>query len=651
VLISPFMRDDLDADVGDRIELGTFDASVELGPGAEPVPGPTATLEVVGIATLPYDAADDSLGLIIATPAFFEEYAVDAAGFGPSLDVTVADGAEAEAVAEEVTAPFEFDELFFSPAADLVATVDDATRALVLGLWAFTAVAAVAFLVACAQAVRRRLEITADDQPALRALGLGTAERAVAATLIVAPIVVTGGALAAILAIPASATMPIGAPGRAEPDPGIQLDVTALVGGAALLALALLATTLWAARQVARQCGVARGGRGSALIARATPAQALRARLRPAEHFGVTMALDPDSHRGRVPVRSAFLGAMAGTAGLVGVLTFGAGLDTLVDDPTRSGWNWTLRIDAEEGDLDAVASVEGVTDLGRLVQRQVVVDGEPVQGSSMSSVKGAPAFTIVRGRMPTTDEEVVVGPELADRADVAVGDRVRMTTAAGDDVNLVVVGEALFPTFDDDVSFNNGAGLTATALDELAHSDGEGTTVATFADGISPEEAAHRVASVSPDAISIYSYATLPTEVANLDDVRPLPRALAVFLALLGLAAVGHALTTSVHRRRRELGTVRSLGFRGGQVGRAVAVQSETMIVGGLLVGIPLGVVVGRTVWRAVAESLGVVSSPTVPVTLLAVLVPAALVAGFIIALYPAWVAQRGVALDALRAE
>ena len=46
-----------------------------------------------------------------------------------------------------------------------------------------------------------------------------------------------------------------------------------------------------------------------------------------------------------MPVRSAIVGMAFGIAGVVGALTFGAGLDALVEDPARSGWNWTLAPD------------------------------------------------------------------------------------------------------------------------------------------------------------------------------------------------------------------------------------------------------------------------------------------------------------------
>jgi ABC-type lipoprotein release transport system permease subunit len=652
VLLSPFLQEDLGAEVGDRIELQTFSADTDFeDQSTPPQPGPVADVEVVGIATLPYDAADSSFGFVLGTPAFFERYARNAAGFGPSLDIRVRDGVDATAVVDEVLDPYSREELFVSPSGDLEATVDDATQALVIGLWAFTGVAALAVIVSGAQAIRRRLSTADADQPALRAVGLGRSQRTLAAAMSVAPAILVGALVAAVLSIPVSATMPIGAPGRAEPEPGMRLDPVVLIGGTALLVGVLLASAVWAGvRQTSVRLADVEPRSGRA--ARTTPVQLLRGALPPPESVGVTMALDPGSRRGRIPVWSAFVGAALGAAGVVAVLTFGAALDVLVEDPARSGWNWTLRIDPPaDADLEEVASLPDVESVGRLFQRYVVVEGEQVPGNAVSSVKGVPSFTVVSGRAPVADEEVAVGPELAESLAVGIGDRVEMVGPDGDPVSKVVVGEAVFPTFDEDVAFNTGVALTVPALEVLAHSDGDATAIVTFADGISDAEAAEQVRSVSPDAVSVYSYPVLPTDVANLDDVRPLPRALAIFLGFLALAAIGHAIATTVLRRRRELGTVRSLGFIAGDVRRIVTAQSATMAAIGLIVGVPLGVVIGRTVWRAVAEGLGVVSTPVVPVGLLAVMVPVSITAAVAVAWYPARLAGRGVALDALRAE
>jgi hypothetical protein len=66
----------------------------------------------------------------------------------------------------------------------------------------------------------------------------------------------------------------------------------------------------------------------------------------------------------------------------------------------------------------------------------------------------------------------------------------------------------------------------------------------------------------------------------------------------------------------------------------SIAWQATTLAVVGLVFGIPLGLFVGRSVWRVVADGLGVSTTATIPVLTVLVLVPAAiLLANFLAAL------------------
>ena len=93
-----------------------------------------------------------------------------------------------------------------------------------------------------------------------------------------------------------------------------------------------------------------------------------------------------------------------------------------------------------------------------------------------------------------------------------------------------------------------------------------------------------------------------PSDVVNLRTVRSLPSLMGLFLALLAIGAVGHALVTAVHRRGHDMAVLRVLGLTGPQVRATVAWQATTLAVVGLLFGIPLGLALGRTLWRVVAE-------------------------------------------------
>jgi ABC-type antimicrobial peptide transport system permease subunit len=114
---------------------------------------------------------------------------------------------------------------------------------------------------------------------------------------------------------------------------------------------------------------------------------------------------------------------------------------------------------------------------------------------------------------------------------------------------------------------------------------------------------------------------------------------------------VGHALASSVRRRRHDLGVVRAVGFVARDVLRALTAQSWTLVAIGLAVGIPLGIALGRVCWQLVAEEIGVrATATTSPLMLLAVTLIACLAAAAL-SVPPGVAAARQRSVDALRAE
>jgi ABC-type lipoprotein release transport system permease subunit len=116
-------------------------------------------------------------------------------------------------------------------------------------------------------------------------------------------------------------------------------------------------------------------------------------------------------------------------------------------------------------------------------------------------------------------------------------------------------------------------------------------------------------------------------------------------------AALAHALVTSVRRRRRELAILKTLGFTRGQVVATVAWQATTVAATGLLVGLPLGLGVGRFAWNVFASDLEVVPEAVTPIGLTALVVPATIVLANLIAALPAQTAARTRPALVLRAE
>jgi ABC-type antimicrobial peptide transport system permease subunit len=158
-----------------------------------------------------------------------------------------------------------------------------------------------------------------------------------------------------------------------------------------------------------------------------------------------------------------------------------------------------------------------------------------------------------------------------------------------------------------------------------------------------------RVGAVDKD---LYSQpATLPTAVADLDRIGDLPLALGAFFALLACATVAHALVTTVRRRRRDLAVLRAVGFTRRQTRGAIVWQSTLLAVAGLVVGVPVGIAVGRITWRWLADGFPIVYVP--PGALVAILVVAGLAIALANALAagPAHAATRIHPAEALRVE
>ena len=80
-----------------------------------------------------------------------------------------------------------------------------------------------------------------------------------------------------------------------------------------------------------------------------------------------------------------------------------------------------------------------------------------------------------------------------------------------------------------------------------------------------------------------------------------------------------------------------------------MAWQATTLALVGVVIGVPLGVVVGRAVWIAFAANLGVVPVAVVPISLIVVVAAAVLVGANLIAVVPGLVATRSRPGELLR--
>ena len=141
------------------------------------------------------------------------------------------------------------------------------------------------------------------------------------------------------------------------------------------------------------------------------------------------------------------------------------------------------------------------------------------------------------------------------------------------------------------------------------------------------------------------------TMVQVVKDVAALPLALSAFLAVLAVGAVGHALSIAVRRRRHELAVLRALGLTRWQSRLVIVTQATLLAVIGLAFGIPLGIALGRTLWRAAADIAPLAYQPPLAPWALLLIGPLALLAANLLAAWPARRAARLRTAQILRTE
>jgi predicted lysophospholipase L1 biosynthesis ABC-type transport system permease subunit len=140
-------------------------------------------------------------------------------------------------------------------------------------------------------------------------------------------------------------------------------------------------------------------------------------------------------------------------------------------------------------------------------------------------------------------------------------------------------------------------------------------------------------------------------EAVVLERVDNLPLIVAGLLALFGTAVLLHLLVTSVRSRRADLAVLVSLGFRRRDLRAVIAWQATTVAVIALIVGLPLGAVLGGRAWELYAGTIGVLPEGAVPVIGMAIAMAGGVLLTNIVARWPAGVAARTRAAQALRAE
>jgi hypothetical protein len=428
------------------------------------------------------------------------------------------------------------------------------------------------------------------------------------------------------------------------------------LGGIAIVAV-VVTIVLFAALRTTRRATLASepaAHRRTATI----PELTARAGLAPPATNGIRMALDCGRRRTAVPTRSALLGGVLGVVGVTAALVFASSLRQVVDTPQRYGWTWNFTASDSTantpcgGDDDfGFAQLPDIEEAAELCYNPALqVDGRTVPVMAFTPLRGTITPEIIEGRAPSGPREIALGSTTVQAAGKNVGDQVRVASTNGATLDYEVVGRVVLPPIGLGQPLADGAVLTGAGNAPLFDLNNYYRYfVGRLASGA--DRAALMQSIAADPRLEQATTAILPAELDHFRQISWIPVTLAAILGGLGLLAVGHALVVSIRQRRREFAVLKTIGFTRRQVRATVAWQATTIATVALVIGIPTGLIIGKLVWRAVANSLGIATITTIPTIELLVMIPAAVAVVGLIAFFPARAAAHMRPAVALRSE
>ena len=96
------------------------------------------------------------------------------------------------------------------------------------------------------------------------------------------------------------------------------------------------------------------------------------------------------------------------------------------------------------------------------------------------------------------------------------------------------------------------------------------------------------------------------------------------------MAALALALAGTVRARRRDLALLKTLGFTRRQLAVTLSWQASATALTGIVIGLPVGIALGRQLWILFARNIDVVPQPSVPFSVLFVALGALLLANLV---------------------
>jgi hypothetical protein len=668
VLASFTFQQDYGVHIGSVIHAPLYASSQlsALQSGANATPsGPTVALHVVGIgaAEMEFPSGSTPEYDLFTTPAFAR--AVNHRIVLASVYlVRLRHGTSSLPRFAAAAGPLHLD--YVSNQANAAAAVAASIHPQAVGWWVLAVLAALVGLAVIGQAIGRQSVVESEEYPSLVALGLPRRHLVVLGTarnLLVALVGATG---AVIVAFALSPLTPVGEARLAEPSTGVAFDPLVLLLGALATVVVVLLLGIWPTVRASRVR--ISGERVSDAHRSSIVARVAATGAPPSAVIGVRHALERGRGAASVPVGTALFGSALAVMALCATVVFASSLTHLTTTPALYGSDFQLSFSRSNGGpgnptswVSSLQNDHSITVIMLAATDEVSINGHDVLALAGKAVRGPMLLSKVDGRLPTGDEDIALGVTTLHQVGAHVGSVVRVTvqrpTGGSRTVPFHVVGTASFPSDAGGGGLGTGSAFTMAGYQNAVCPPGREQNGCRQAFAASQDFVVLARATSGPKGeADIARYVaqgsagrpTIPTSLVNFGEAVNFPLILGCVLALFGVATLLHLLVVSVVRRRREMGLLKALGFVNLQVGATVLWQATTVALVGIVVGVPLGIVVGRVVWNAFATNLGAVPVAVVPGLTIAALAIGVLVVANALAVIPAVSSARRLSVGQL---
>ena len=594
--------------IGDKVNLVTMtpEQAFENGYDLSDPQGPRLSIEMVGIV----DGAsqlDDGSAIVFVSPALLAENI----GLSQTLmNVDLRPGVDLTEFRAQLDAAPGLSALSLEPDVLISEAVRNAVDAQARGLWILTAVAAIAAVAVLGQVLSRQVRPSQEERERLSAIGF-TRSQVLAEAIARAVIPITiGSLLGAIVAVLSSDQFPMGFARVLEPTPGLRVEWSVVLAGVAIFIVAL---TAWTA------VALVFSGRASRVVRPSPLVEALATRSGSATAgVGLRLAFTRQA-RERGSVRGSIAGVLLSVAGVVAAVIFGVSLDRLVHQPFRYGSNFAASVgdtgagSLPDGMVERLDADPDVTSLTLFANSQARSGDRTILMLGIEPVRGDGQPIMLEGRPPTSDDEIAFGRLTAAEIGAHVGDTIELAGPTHSQVYRVT-GLAVVPGSGANDGIGSGGIVTMSGLARL---DGAARPTSAV---VNLRVSLEQFISSVPELANLPPTPSHPSPaIANVARVRAIPFMLAAVLAALALLTVGHVMVTSMRGRRRDFAILRSLGADRRWITSAVHWQATALTALPVVIGIPLGIEIGRLVFGAFADSMGAVPDPAIPFVVITV--------------------------------